>query len=99
RIHPVFNVSSLRLRPPTPPNAIPRQHHKPPPPLRINRGAPEHEIERIVAHHRFPGPGRPTYSFQIRWRDHDTTEDEWFSYGDLIDSAPRLLKEYYLAHS
>ncbi|RPA85033.1 hypothetical protein BJ508DRAFT_303418 [Ascobolus immersus RN42] len=100
RFHHTQNVSKLRFRPPTlDETPSDRPHKQPPPPLRVIRGESEDKVEKIIAHERIFGRGRPSFKFHVKFRDEPLSDDKgWFTYQQLIDTAPAALKDYYLLH-
>ncbi|RPA78413.1 hypothetical protein BJ508DRAFT_198210, partial [Ascobolus immersus RN42] len=76
RIHPVFHVSRLKLRPTKPSTdgtgPLVRPHQHTPPPLRVTKGLPEYEVETILSHSVINGKRH----YRVRWRDHEGSDTQ-----------------------
>jgi hypothetical protein len=89
RLHPVFNVSRLKLS-----RVDPTREHPPPPPLRSTATAtPEYEVETIVEH---KGTTVKNLKYLVKWVGYQ--DPTWEPLANLQGSCNELLGEYHDAN-
>jgi len=90
RIHPVFNVSKLRLFQPDP---IVERAARPPPAPVVQGGEVEYEVERIQNSRMFRGK----LQYLVKWEGYPDSENEWLPEVNLKNS-PDIVQEFHDAH-
>jgi transposase InsO family protein len=89
RLHPVFNVSRLKLS-----RVDHTREHPPPPPLRSTAtGAPEYEVETIVEH---KGTTVKNLKYLVKWVGYP--DPTWEPLANMRGSCDELLGEYHVAN-
>ena len=83
KVHPVFNVSLLRLY---------HGVYSPPGPI-IVEGEAEYEVECIVRHRQKGN----RCQYLVRWKGYDASEDCWL-HTDKLTNAPDVLSAYCSAN-
>lgn len=86
KIHPVFYAEKLRK---DPGNPLPGQANPEPPPLALDNGEEEYEVQSVLAVKLV----RRSLKYQVQWKGWDR-DLEWYPAGALRNS-PLALREFY----
>lgn len=86
KIHPVFHAEKLRK---DPGNPLPRQANPEPPPLALDNGEEEYEVQSVLAVKLV----RRSLKYQVQWKGWDR-DLEWYPAG-VLRNSPLALREFY----
>ncbi len=87
KIHPVFHVSLLE---PHHESGIPGRHVDPPPPVIVDPGCEEWEVQEVLDSRR----RRNKLQYLVSWVGYGPEENSWIS-RDALKNAPVLLREFH----
>lgn len=88
RIHDVFHVGLL-----SPARKDPERHFEEPPPVVVESGEEEYEVEKVVGSKRT----KAGWLYRVRWKGYGPEEDTWEPKGNLVGNAQEELATYHKA--